>query len=54
MRALAFALFVDLAVELDILFGEVEQAGDIGGGKPLDSQQMPVTEDEGRFRWGCH
>jgi len=43
-------LLVDLAVELDIFLGKVEQAGDIGSGKPLDSQQVPVTEDEGRFR----
>ena len=48
------ALFVDLAVELDIFLGKVEQAGNIGGGKPLDSQQMPVTEDEGRFRCRGH
>src|SRR5438270_185933 len=48
------ALLVDLAVELDIFLGKVEQAGNIGGGKPLDSQQMPVTEDEGRFRCRGH
>ena len=48
------ALFVDLAVELDIFLGKVEQAGNIGGGKPLDSQQMPVTEDKGRFRCRGH
>ena len=48
------ALLVDLAVELDIFLGKVEQAGDIGGGKPLDAQQMPVTEDEGRFQCRGH
>ena len=48
------ALLVDLAVELDIFFGEVEQAGDIVSGKALDSQQVPVTEDEGRFRCRGH
>jgi len=48
------ALLVDLAVELDIFLGEVEQAGNIGTGKPLDSQQVPVTEDEGRFRCRGH
>ena len=47
--AQARALFVDLAVELDIFLGKVEQAGDIVSGKPLDSQQMPVPEDESRF-----
>ncbi len=48
--AQARALLVDLAVELDIFFGEVEQAGNVGNGKALDSQQVPVTKDEGRFR----
>ena len=48
------ALLVDLAVELDIVLGEVEQAGNIGSGKSFDSQQMPVTEDEGRFRCRGH
>ena len=37
-----------------IFLGEVEQADDIGNGKPLDPQQMPVTEDEGRFRYRGH
>ncbi|MGY3366810.1 hypothetical protein ACVWZL_003935 [Bradyrhizobium sp. GM2.4] len=46
------ALLVNLAVELDIFFGQVEEAGDVGRGKALDAQQMPVAEDEGRFR--CH
>ena len=50
----AGALFVDLAVELDIFLGKVEQAGNIGSGKPLYAQQVPVTEDEGRFRCGGH
>ena len=45
------ALLVDLAVELDEFLGEVEQAGDVVGGKALDPQQMAVAEDEGRFRW---
>ena len=44
------ALLVDLAVELDILLGEVEQARDVVSGKALDAQQMPVTEDESRFQ----
>ena len=48
------ALLVHLAVELDIFLGKVEQAGNILGGKPLDSQQMPVAEDEGRFRYWGH
>ena len=48
------ALFVDLAVELDKFLGKVEQADDVGGGKPLDAQQMPVAEDEGRFRCRGH
>jgi hypothetical protein len=48
------ALLIDLAVELDIFLGEVEQAGNIGDGKALDAQQMPVTEDEGRFRCRGH
>ena len=48
------ALLVDLAVELDEFLGEVEQAGNIGSGKALDPQQMPVTEDEGRFRCNGH
>ncbi|MGY3467948.1 hypothetical protein ACVW0I_004819 [Bradyrhizobium sp. LM6.11] len=46
------ALLVNLAVDLDIFFGQVEEAGDVGRGKALDAQQMPVAEDEGRFR--CH
>jgi len=37
------ALFVDLAIELDIFLGEIEQAGNVGSRKPLDSQQVPVT-----------
>ena len=44
------ALLVDLAVEFDVFFGKIEEAGDVGGGKALDPQQMPVSEDEGRFR----
>ena len=47
-------LLVHLAVELDIFLGKVEQAGNIGSGKSLNSQQMPVTEDEGRFRCRGH
>ena len=39
------ALLVDLAVELDIFFREVEQAGNIGSRKPLDS---PDAGDRGR------
>ena len=48
------ALLVDLAVQLDVFFGKVEEAGDVGGGKALDAQQMPVSEDKARFRWRCH
>jgi hypothetical protein len=54
VRPRAGAFLVDLAVELDIFLGKVEQAGNVGSGKALDSQQMPVTEDEGRFRCRGH
>ena len=37
-----------------IFLGEIEEAGDFVGGKALDAQQMPVTEDEGRFRCCSH
>jgi len=48
------SLFVDLPVELDIFFGEVEQAGNVGSRKPLYAQQVPVTEDKGRFQCRGH
>ena len=41
-------LFLDLAIERDELFGELEQAGDVVGGKAFDPQKMAVAEDEGR------
>ena len=34
--------------------GEVEQAGDFVGGKPLDSQQMTAVEDERGLRGNVH
>jgi hypothetical protein len=48
------ALLVDLPIKFDIFLGEVEQAGNIGSRKPLDSQQVPVTKDEGRLRCRGH
>ena len=33
-------LLLDLAVEVDEFFGEVEEADDVGVRKPLDPQQM--------------
>ncbi len=43
------ALLVDLSIQLDIFFSEIQEAGDVGGGKPFDAQQMPVPEDKRRF-----
>ena len=40
------ALLLDLAIEFDEFLAEVEQAGNILAGKPLDPQQMPPAEDE--------
>ena len=40
------ALLLDLAVEIDVFVGEVEQADDVVGQKPFDPQQMTVAEDE--------
>jgi len=39
-------LFLDLAVELDELFGEVEQAVDLVGRQAFDPQQVTAAEDE--------
>jgi hypothetical protein len=39
------ALLVDLAVLLDIGVGEVEKGGDVGRGKALDPEQVPVREN---------
>ena len=47
-------LLLDLAVELDELLGEVEQADDVVVRKPLDPQQMTAAEDERRFRGDVH
>ena len=48
------ALLVHLPVQFDELFGKVQEAVDIGHGKALDAQQMPVSEDKTRFRCSCH
>ncbi len=48
------ALFLDLPIELDEFFGEVEQAGNLVAGKPLDPQQMAMAEDKGGFRRDVH
>ena len=40
------ALFLDLAVELDVFVGEVEQADDLLVGKAVDPQQMTAAEGE--------
>ncbi len=39
-------LLLDLAVEIDEMLGEVEQAQNLLARKPLDPQQMPLVEDE--------
>ena len=44
-RSDALLLF-DLAIEVDEFLAEIQQAGDIGCGKPFDPQQMPMAEDE--------
>jgi hypothetical protein len=40
------ALLLDLAIEVDIFVGEIEQADDVVGRKAFYPQQMTVAEDE--------
>jgi hypothetical protein len=37
-------LLLDLTADVDRRFGGVEQEGDILGGKPLDSEKVPVRK----------
>ena len=48
------ALLLDLPVERDKLLCEIEQAGDVLGGKPLDTQQVTAAEDERGFWRNVH
>ena len=40
--AKARPLLLDLTVEGDEFLGEIEETGDLGGGKPLDPEQVPA------------
>ena len=48
------AQMLDLAVEVDEMLGEVEQAQNLLARKAFDPQQVPLAEDEGGLLGNVH
>ncbi len=48
------ALLLDLAIDLDEFFGEIEETDDLLARKPVDPQQVPLVEDERGFGRDIH
>ncbi len=47
-------LLFDLTVEFDEFLGEIEEAHDLVMGQSFDPQQVPMMENERRFRRDVH